>query len=283
MKELIENFRNHVRLTRVLATSGKGASHSAFATLQGESPDSETQGDPPKSENSRNKPCLRGQTHRFSYCFYLKPARRPADWKADPAIEKKIAEKIKNFPKIAHAVAQAKKFYDENWKKWRKAKKSNSSTPQQESPSPPSAGSSFYIEQKDSRFTSIRKPNAPWNDSSKHESGRSKSRFKQNTTPSLRWRIFKRNSKKMRSRLIKLFPSSDRFGTLLRKKLVSLRPSSIRRQKLMSRAMWIDESRSWMIQCRCVLCKKIDFVKLAENEKAELSNAILMRNVPETL
>ena len=71
--------------------------------------------------------------------------------------------------------------------------------------------SSFYIEQKNNRFTTnIRKSNASWNNSSKHENKRSKSRFKQNTTSSLRWKIFKRNSKKMQNRLIKLFSFSNR-------------------------------------------------------------------------
>ena len=75
--------------------------------------------------------------------------------------------------------------------------------------------SSFHIEQKDSWYTmSLRKPNTPWNSSSKYESGCSKSRFKQNMTQSLWWMIFNRNSKEMRSRLIKLFPPLDRFGTL---------------------------------------------------------------------
>lgn len=53
MKELIENFRNHVRLTRVLAISEKNASHSAFAILQGESFDQPSQKKGEKSEKNR--------------------------------------------------------------------------------------------------------------------------------------------------------------------------------------------------------------------------------------
>lgn len=60
--------------------------------------------------------------------------------------------------------------------------------------------SNFYIEQKNSQFTTnIKKSNASWNDSSKHENERSKSRFKLNTMSSFRWMIFKRNSKKIRN------------------------------------------------------------------------------------
>lgn len=96
--------------------------------------------------------------------------------------------------------------------------------------------SSFCIEQKKSRFTtSIRKSNVSWIDSSKHESERSRSRFKQNTTSSLRWMIYKRNLKKMRSWLIKLFSSSNQFSTLSWKELASLRSSSICRQRSMLR------------------------------------------------
>lgn len=101
----------------------------------------------------------------------------------------------------------------------------------------------FVYQAKDSRFTtSIRKPNAPWNGSSKYESGDLKSRFKQNTTPLLLWMILKRNSSEIRSRLIKLFLISDRFGTLSWKELVLPTPSSICRQRLMPRAMWISGS-----------------------------------------
>ena len=50
MKKLIENFRNHVRLIRVLITSEKSASHSAFAILQGESSDQPSQEEGGKSK-----------------------------------------------------------------------------------------------------------------------------------------------------------------------------------------------------------------------------------------
>ncbi len=147
--------------------------------------------------------------------------------------------------------------------------------------------SSFCIKQKKSQFTtSIRKSNASWIDSSKHESEHSRSMFKQNTTSSLRWMIFKRNSKKMQSQLIKLFSSSNRFNTLSWKELASLRSSSIHRQHSMSRTTWVDESWSWMIWCCCVLCKRVDFAKSVEDEEFKLSNAIwrmLMWNISWTL
>ncbi len=143
--------------------------------------------------------------------------------------------------------------------------------------------SGFCIEQKKNRFmTSIRKSNASWNDSSKHESECSRSRFKQNMMSSLRWTIFKRNSKKMWSQLIRLFSSQNLFDTPSWKDLASLRSSSIRRQRSMSRATWIDESRLWMIWCRFVLCKRAGSAKSVEDEKFELSKVIQMmqmRNV----
>ncbi len=134
-------------------------------------------------------------------------------------------------------------------------------------------------------MTSIRKPNAPWNDSSKHESGRSRSRSKQNMMSSLRWTIFKRNSKEMWSRLIRLFSPQDLFDTPSWKDLASLRPSSIRRQRSVPRATWIGGSRLWMIWCRFVPCKRADSAKPVEDEKSGLSKVIQMmqmRNVPWT-
>jgi len=87
---------------------------------------------------------------------------------------------------------------------------------------------SFCIEQKKSWFTtSIEKSNASWNDSLKHKSKRSRSRFKQSMISLLQWMIFKRNLKRMWSQLIEWFLFQSLFNTSLWKDLASLRSSSI--------------------------------------------------------
>ena len=81
MKKLIENFRNHVRLIRMLATSEKNTSHSAFAILQGESPDQSFQKEGGKSEKTdkSEKKCLCDFFHVWFKCYYLIPTNRSAD------------------------------------------------------------------------------------------------------------------------------------------------------------------------------------------------------------
>ena len=88
--ELVEDFRNHYRRTEALKPSG---SHSAFATLNGETQEGETQG----------KLCLCGEKHgkRFQWekCEYISPKKRPTGWKGKPETFDKINKVIKTWEK----------------------------------------------------------------------------------------------------------------------------------------------------------------------------------------
>lgn len=83
--DLVEDFRNHYRRTEALNPS---SSHSAFATLRGE-----TQGD--------EKLCLCGGKHgaklQWEKCEYISPSRRPTDWKGKPEIFEKINKVINSW------------------------------------------------------------------------------------------------------------------------------------------------------------------------------------------
>ena len=75
MKKLIENYRNHFRLTKILIESGKVASHSIFVTLQGQESDNSENSD----KTSKKKRCLCHEEHRWNKCPYLIVGNRASD------------------------------------------------------------------------------------------------------------------------------------------------------------------------------------------------------------
>jgi hypothetical protein len=85
IRDLLEEFRNHLRTARALTT--KGATHEAFATLQEKSPNEETTDQKgsgkssdrrPEDSKIEDRPCLCGRKHLFKDCYYLIEEIRPA-------------------------------------------------------------------------------------------------------------------------------------------------------------------------------------------------------------
>jgi hypothetical protein len=79
IRDLLEEFRNHLRIARTLIT--KKATHEAFATLQEKSSNDETIDQEKESEKFSNRKfenrkyddrsCLCDRKHLFSECYYL--------------------------------------------------------------------------------------------------------------------------------------------------------------------------------------------------------------------
>ena len=117
--------------------------------------------------------------------------------------------------------------------------------------------SSLCTRRKDNSLTiSTRKLNALWNGFLKQESGTSRSRFKQNTTPSLQCKTFAPSWLETQSPSIRSCPPQDLFNTRLQRDLASSRPSSIRRPHSVLMAMWIGGSLSSTTWCRFALSRR---------------------------
>jgi hypothetical protein len=73
IRDLLEEFRNHLRIARALIT--KKTTHEAFATLQEKSSNDETtdQKESEKFSNRKieNRSCLCDRKHSFNECYYL--------------------------------------------------------------------------------------------------------------------------------------------------------------------------------------------------------------------
>jgi hypothetical protein len=92
IKNLLEEFRNHLRIARTLIT--KRAIHEAFATLQEKSSNDETTDQEKKSEKFsnrkiENRSCLCDRKHLFKDCYYLTEKIRSTEWKSNEEIKKK--------------------------------------------------------------------------------------------------------------------------------------------------------------------------------------------------
>ncbi len=121
IKDLLKEFRNHLRIARALIT--KRATHEAFATLQEKSSNEKTT-DQKKSrkfsnrrfENSKieNRSCLCDKKHLFKDCYYLIEKIRSTEWKSNEEIKKKIIKILEANSKLRIAVKYAKKKV----KKW---------------------------------------------------------------------------------------------------------------------------------------------------------------------
>ncbi len=82
IRNLLEEFRNHLRTTRALIT--KRATHEAFATLQEKSSNDETTDQEKESEKFsnrkfENRSCLCDRKHSFNECYYLIEELRPTE------------------------------------------------------------------------------------------------------------------------------------------------------------------------------------------------------------
>ena len=84
-------------MQQAVSTSTTTANHSAFATLQNNSPASTT------------KTCLCGEEHLFRECQYLIESLRPHGWVPDEKIQQQIDEKLMRYERLAAAVERAQK------------------------------------------------------------------------------------------------------------------------------------------------------------------------------
>jgi hypothetical protein len=127
IKNLLKEFRNHLRIARTLIT--KKSIYEAFATLQEKSSNDETTDQEKKSEKFsnrkiENRSCLCDRKHLFKDCYYLIEKIRSIQWKSN--------EEIKKINKILEANSRlriAVKYVKKKIKKWlEKTRKSRTST-----------------------------------------------------------------------------------------------------------------------------------------------------------
>jgi hypothetical protein len=93
--DLIEEFKEHYRMQQAAPTTT--ANHSAFVTLQDNSPVPST------------KTCLCGEEHLFRECQYLIESLRPHRWVPDEKIQRQIDEKLMRYERLATAVEKVQK------------------------------------------------------------------------------------------------------------------------------------------------------------------------------
>ena len=91
---IIEEFRNRIRLRKTKKSAP--ASHSAFPVAETK----ESSKDSNKRPSFRGKSiepakCICGKKHWYSNCFYLNQKKRPSGWKADPEIQEKVQNAMK--------------------------------------------------------------------------------------------------------------------------------------------------------------------------------------------
>jgi hypothetical protein len=110
VKDLLENYRNHLRTTKARTTNG--SSHTAFATLQGTPPEnseSEQQQQEKQNPTPRFSDCLCGETHKFKDCPYLIEELRGVGWVPNEEIKRRIDDRISKAPKLKIAVERVQK------------------------------------------------------------------------------------------------------------------------------------------------------------------------------
>jgi Reverse transcriptase (RNA-dependent DNA polymerase) len=156
VKELIEDFRNHMRLNQAVVAPAerttKGHRAAFGASFNGEDQQANTKGNNTKNErkvaNKRQErsipKCLCGEVHWFRECPYLIMSARPANWKADPETQRHIDDTLSSSENLQNAVDRAKQHVKEHEAvhatKEQDAKK-NSQNSKNSVPRAPSAGS----------------------------------------------------------------------------------------------------------------------------------------------
>jgi hypothetical protein len=119
IKNLLKEFRNHLRIARALIT--KRAIHEAFTTLQEKLSNDETI-DQKRSEQfsnrkNKNRSCLCDRKHSFSECYYLIEKLRLTEWKSNEEMMKKIEKILETNSRIRSAVKWARKNVKRRLKK----------------------------------------------------------------------------------------------------------------------------------------------------------------------
>jgi hypothetical protein len=119
IRNLLEEFRNHLRIARTLIT--KKTIHEAFATLQEKSSNDETT-DQKRSEKFlnrkiENRSCLCERKHSFNECYYLIEELRSIEWKSNEEMMKKIEKILETKSRIKSAVKWIRKNVKRRLKK----------------------------------------------------------------------------------------------------------------------------------------------------------------------
>jgi hypothetical protein len=120
IKNLLEEFRNHLRIARALIT--KRTTHEAFATLQEKSSNDETTDQEKESEKVsnrkiENRSCLCDRKHSFNECYYLIEELRSIEWKSNEEMMKKIEKILETNSRIRTTVKWARKSVKRRLKK----------------------------------------------------------------------------------------------------------------------------------------------------------------------
>jgi hypothetical protein len=106
IKDLLEEFRNHLRIARALII--KRTTHESFATLQEKSSKNETtdQSKSKKFSNRKieNRSCLCDRKHSFNECYYLIEKLRSIEWKSNQEMMKKIEKILETNSRIRTTV-----------------------------------------------------------------------------------------------------------------------------------------------------------------------------------
>ncbi len=111
IKDLLEEFRNHLWVARTLIT--KKTTHEVFATLQEKSSNDETN-DQKKSEKFsnrkiENRSCLCDRKHSFNECYYLIEELRSTEWKSNEEMMKKIEKILETNSRVRTTVKWTRK------------------------------------------------------------------------------------------------------------------------------------------------------------------------------
>ncbi len=115
LKDLLKNFHNHLRTTRVLTSLMTNEScHSAFATLQKHSSNCHTSDCGHSHDDKSNLKCLCKSEHRLRDCFYALIKNRLSKWKPDSKIEALVTEKIARSEPLRKKIYMTKKIVNEN-------------------------------------------------------------------------------------------------------------------------------------------------------------------------
>ena len=137
--DIIEKYRDHQRMIK---STTKSASHTAFATFQGEQqPDESRQ--PQKQKDYSNRPCLCGETHEFKTCAYLVEKLRSPKWSPDPRIQGRIEGILERSARLRQTIDRLNNPAPEQSKEQSKAQKKKTATPVQ--PSELSSTPSAYV------------------------------------------------------------------------------------------------------------------------------------------
>ncbi len=115
LKDLLKNFRNHLRTIRALTSlMTNDSSHSAFVTFQSHSSDNHSSDCDHSHDEKSNLKCLCEDDHFYRDCLYILIKNRSSEWKPNSKIEALVTEKIAKSELIRKKIYMTKKLIDEN-------------------------------------------------------------------------------------------------------------------------------------------------------------------------